>query len=716
MLKNSDEIILGIDLGTDFSVCGVYINGHPEIIPNEYGLSMTPSVVLFEDEMKSVAGSRAKGYSLRFRDSIISEMKRVIGLKYDEVSERVKKYFPLGLDKDEEGKVKILVNFTNNFKRKLKNEKQISINPNKINSETLYDNAFIIKDILNDGNCNLETKKELKGFYPENICAQILKTFKECAQKYYNKYINKAIITVPADFSNEQRECTKKAGELAGLEVIQLFNEPTAAALAYIYNYKDYFNEEKKLLVFDMGAGTCDITTLKTSYYDGKIIIKILSTSGDQNLGGKDFDNLLIEKFLEINNFNVDDLKLSKNHLLHYRLKVVTEKAKKLLSTQDKIIIHLEKFINLYFEDLILTRNEFEDLCKDLFEKSKNLIIKCVKESGLKTDDFDDIILVGGSSRIPKIKNILKEIFEKSEIHDEIDPDTIVALGAAILAGGKQINENEELNREFIIEDVVSKSLGIEVRPNKKFKPLIPKNSTIPFEECELFTTSTDNQKTILIRVYEGEEKTVDKNRKLGEFKLMNLPPKPKGQVKINVNFKINENGILEIKANEYNKENNYNEIRIINHKEISNKMQINQQVICFDSLLSDKLIFYNKKIINAKKEEKFNLYLKLINEIHSIFNQDYLNSIKNDSKKIDNFVLQIQYLFVQYSLMFSYKELNNDNEIIKDIKIHLFKYIKFIIDNVDISFLNISELIEDFTTNKYIKKFFNFVCFNAIF
>ena len=181
MLKNSDEIILGIDLGTDFSVCGVYINGHPEIIPNEYGLSMTPSVVLFEDEMKSVAGSRAKGYSLRFRDSIISEMKRVIGLKYDEVSERVKKYFPLGLDKDEEGKVKILVNFTNNFKRKLKNEKQISINPNKINSQNIYDNAFIIKDILNDGNCNLETKKELKGFYPENICAQILKTFKECA-------------------------------------------------------------------------------------------------------------------------------------------------------------------------------------------------------------------------------------------------------------------------------------------------------------------------------------------------------------------------------------------------------------------------------------------------------------------------------------------------------------------------------------------------------
>ena len=268
--------------------------------------------------------------------------------------------------------------------------------------------------------------------------------------------------------------------------------------------------------------------------------------------------------------------------------------------------------------------------------------------------------------------------------------------------------------------------MGIEVYPKNTFKVLIPKNSTIPFEETNQFKTSTDNQKTILIRVYEGEEKTVDKNRKLGEFKLMNLPPKPKGQVKINVFFKINENGILEIKANEYEKENNYNEIRIINHKEISNKMQINQQVICFDPkenlyndqinliqklitndpIITENLILFNKKITTAKKEEKFDLYLELINKIHSIFNQDYLNDLKKETIKFDNFILQIEYLFFQYSLMFSYKELNNDDKIIKDVKIHIFKYLKFIIDNVDISLLNIWEFIDDFTTNKYINDF----------
>ena len=705
MSKNSDEIILGIDLGTDFSVCGACVNGNPEIIPNECGLSLSPSIVLFEDEMTSVAGSTAEVYSLRFRDSTISEMKRVIGLKYDEISDSKKKFFPLGLKKDEEGKVKILVNFTNNFRKKLK--RTTALNPNKNDEKKIQEDTRNLKGILEEGNCNLDTKKELKEFYPENICAQILKSFKENAESYYDKHIKKAIITVPADFSNEQRECTQQAGEKAGLEVIQLINEPTAAALAYIYHYKNDFNKEKKLLVFDMGAGTCDITTLKTSFIDGKIIIKILSTAGDQNLGGHDFDNLLMKKFLNINNFNDDDLKKEENSLLKFRLKRVIEKAKKLLSTQDKVKIHLEKFINLSFEkDLELTRSNFEDICKDLFEKCKNLIIKCVNESGLKSDDFDDVILVGGSSKIPKNKAILKEIFKKSKIHDEIDPDTIVALGAAIL-GGKQLNEklNKE-NREFTIEDVVSKSLGIEVNPDKKFSVLIPKNSTIPIEESRKFETNHDNQTEILIRVFEGEEKTVDKNKKLGEFNLINLPEKPKGEVKIDVFFKINVNGILEVTAKECEKENNYNEIRIVNHKEISSKMQINQNVNNYDSLLSKTLISYNKEISSAKEEEKFNLYLKLINEIHSKFNEKYLNSIKNDPKKIENFVLQIQILFVQYSLMFSYKKLNKDDEIIKNIKNHIFKYLKFIIENDDISLLNISEIIENLITNDYIYNF----------
>ena len=339
---NSKELILGIDLGTEFTVFGVYRNGKPEIIPNDYGLSLTPSIVIFEDEMTCYVGSQARNFSFRFRNSIISEMKRVIGLKYNEIKDSDLKYFPNGLEKDKNDKVKILVNFTKNFETKSTSDQTLKTFV-RIKTDIIKEQAKHMNEAISGENPSPKESGKKVGFYPEYICAQILKKVKKDAENFCDRKINKAIITVPADFSNEQRECTKKAGELAGLEVIQLFNEPTAAALAYIYNYKDYFNEEKKLLVFDMGAGTCDITTLKTSYYDGKIIIKILSTSGDQNLGGKDFDNLLIEKFLEINNFNVDDLKLSKNHLLHYRLKVVTEKAKKLLSTQDKIIIHLEK-------------------------------------------------------------------------------------------------------------------------------------------------------------------------------------------------------------------------------------------------------------------------------------------------------------------------------------------------------------------------------------
>ena len=251
--------------------------------------------------------------------------------------------------------------------------------------------------------------------------------------------------------------------------------------MAYIYYYKEYFNKEKKILVFDIGAGTCDITILRTMIYKGKIIIKILSTVGDQNLGGKDFDNLLIEKYLNFNKFNKEDLK--NNYMLLHRLKIISERAKKLLSNQNSVTLHLEKFITQNFNDLEITRKDFDDLCNNLFEKCKNLVMKSLEEADLTSENIDDIILVGGSSRIPKIKSILQEIFKNSVIQDKINPDNIVALGASILAGKKL---NPQL-KEFIIEDVVSKSLGIEVFPNKKFKVLIPKNSTIPFENVKLF-------------------------------------------------------------------------------------------------------------------------------------------------------------------------------------------------------------------------------------
>ena len=701
MLNNSKELIIGIDLGTHYSVCAVYRNGNPEIIPNDFGLSLTPSVMLFSDEMTCIAGNQALGYSLRFRDSIISEMKRVIGLKYSEISENVKKYFPFGLEEGENGKVKILIDLSNNFnKKKNKSGKNISLNSQQINGDTQ-----IIKTKLDKKITPISDAQDLKGFYPENIVAQLLKNIKNCAQKYCNQLINKVVLTVPADFSVEQRESTKKAGELAGLKVVQLINEPTAAALAYIYYYKDYFNKEKKILIFDIGAGTCDITILRTLIYKGKIIIKILATVGDQNLGGKDFDNLLIEKYLNFNEFDKEKLKNKKNFILLHRLKIISERAKILLSTQNNVTLHLEKFLTQKFKDLEISREDFENLCENLFERCKNLVIKSLEEANLSSENIDDIILVGGSSRIQKIKSILQEIFKNSQIHDKINPDNIVALGASIVAGKKY---NHNLN-EFIIEDVVSKSLGIEVSPDKKFRILIPKNSTIPIENVKLLKTSVDYQKKILINIFEGEEETVDKNKKIGKFQIINIPPKKKGEVKINVFFRINENGILEVDAQEIDNEKNNNGIKIINSKlNLNNQLNLIQKIETIEPSITNKLIFYNKKISNAKNEEKFDLYLELINQIHSILNQDYLNNIKYDNNKIDIFILIIQFLFFQYSLLFSYKQLKNDDEITKKIKIHIFAYLNFIFENVaDKSLLNVYEFIEDFNSNNYIKDFF---------
>ena len=695
---NSKELILGIDLGTEFTVFGVYRNGKPEIIPNDYGLSLTPSIVIFEDEMTCYVGSQARNFSFRFRNSIISEMKRVIGLKYNEIKDSDLKYFPNGLEKDKNDKVKILVNFTKNFESKSSSEQTLKTFV-RIKTDIIKEQAKHMNEAISGENPSPKESGKKVGFYPEYICAQILKKVKKDAENFCDRKIEKAIITVPADFSDEQRKCTKRAGALADLEVIQLINEPTAAALPYIYYYKEYFNEEKKLVIFDMKGGNCDITILKSSFFRGQIIIKILSTKGDKNFGGKDFNKLLIDYYLNKNNFNKDELQKKENFMLNHRLKVISERTKKLLTSQEKVTIHLEKNLNQVFNDVEVTKDEFENICKDLFEKCENLIKKGMKEADLKPEEIDDVILVGESVRIPKIKLILKKYFENSKIHDEIDPDTIVALGASIL-GEKKINE---LNREFRIEDVVSKSLGIELFPNKKFKVLIPKNSPIPYEKKYTLKTSNDNQKKILINIFEGEEKTVDKNKKLGKLKLMNIPHKPKGEVKIYVFFKINENGILEVNAREKEKEDNCNEIKIINMKENLNMIQIEN-----DSLISDNLKSFNKQILTAKKEEKFDLYLEFINKIHLIFDDNYLKNLEKtkDEKKLDFFIIQIQFLFNQYCLMLTYKELSNDDKIIKDIKIHIFKYLSFILDHIDISKFNVVEFVEDFSTNQNINNF----------
>jgi molecular chaperone DnaK len=478
--------IIGIDLGTTNSCVAVMEGGEPVVIQNSEGGRTTPSVVAFTKEGERLVGQIAKRQAVTNPTNTVYSIKRFVGRRYDEVSREIEEVpYQVIQGKNEVARVKI-------------------------------------------GD---------KEYSPQEISAMVLQKMKQTAEDYLGQKVTEAVITVPAYFNDSQRQATKEAGEIAGLTVKRIINEPTAASLAYGLDKK----KDEKIAVFDLGGGTFDVSILEIG--DG--VFEVKSTNGDTHLGGDDFDqrviDWLVDEFLK-----QEGVDLSKDPMALQRLKEASEKAKCELSTVTQSDINLPfitatntgpKHLNM-----TLTRSKFEQLCDDLFQRLIKPCETALRDAGFSTKEIDEVVLVGGSTRMPKTQQIVKDIFGK-EPHRGVNPDEVVAIGAAI-QGGVLAGDVTDI----LLLDVTPLSLGIETLGGV-FTKLIEKNTTIPTRKSEIFSTASDNQPSVEIHVLQGEREMAGGNRTLGRFHLDGIPPAPRGMPQIEVTFDIDANGILNVSA-----------------------------------------------------------------------------------------------------------------------------------------------------------------------